>query len=146
MLLLINNLYFSFKEYKAYLDFFFLRLKSFAEKKHFLDSFNDQNVTSAIKEYISLFIESPFYSSNILSISDKDTEISHITKWQKSFYKNIYCEYKLESKDAELPELFNRLIATNRSFQYLVSLEKEVNFDNLVFFLSNHTDSEKKLS
>lgn len=146
MLLLINKHFSSFKEYNAYLDFYFLKLKSFSEKKRFLDNHNDQNVTTAIQDFISLFIESPFYSTNILSISEKDTDISHISKWQRSFYLNIYREYELPINDAELAELYDKLVATNRSFQYLVSLEKEVNFNNLIIFLSNHSESQKKLS
>jgi len=143
MLLLSQDHFFPFKKFRAYLDFYFLKLRSHSEQKHFLENFKDQDILNVINSFTSLFIENPFYSTPILLISEKDSDISLITKWQRSFYISIYREYKDGEKNKKVDELIDRLLSINRSFQYLVSLEKDENYDKLLFYLSSHSYQKK---
>lgn len=109
-------------------DYFFIVLKTEAERDDYIKNSKNKRFNRNINLLMNLFIKYSFYKPEIFEALEgikpfKGEKIEEkITKWQKSFYKNIYKEHKSGNDCTQ----FNQLTESkNNSFQFLFKLEDE---------------------
>ena len=131
-------------EVEDYLDFYFSKLRSFERKKYFIQNFNDITLIDLINQFTELIVRNPFSTPGIIQFAtDNKISQSKINKYQRLFYLDVYREYKSGQISSEVEELFNSLAGANRSFQFLISLEKDdalaklFKFNGQLFGVSN---------
>lgn len=116
-----------------YFNFYFLQLKGYFEKESFLNNFHDEDIKSNLIYLKNKFLRYGFHADEILVHARTETELNIITKWQKSFYLEIFNEYHWHSSKQymSLTNDFSNL-KSNPSFQFLLNLENETFFDEVI--------------
>jgi len=109
-------------------NFFFTKLKTEQERLEYLENVKNSKVKENIKTLINLFIFFD-YSAPSVNIFAEENKIStkNLKKWHRSFHFSVLKEYW----DGNETNHFN-LLKNNESFQYLLSLEDEKNFNELL--------------
>ncbi len=126
-----------------YLEFYFSKLRTLESKKHFVQNFKDIYLIDFLNKFTELIICNPFYSSAISQFaSEYKLSEKKLTKYQRLFYVDIYKASRSENNNNDIEILYQRLLDCNRSFRFLVSLEKEDVFLRLITF--NNKLSETK--
>jgi hypothetical protein len=114
---------------EKYYDFFFTKLKTEKERLKYLKNQKNSNVKENIKTLINLFIFFD-YSDQSVNIFAEKNKIStkNLKKWHRSFHFSVLKEYWEGNETDYFKQLKN-----NESFQYLISLEDEKNFNDFFF-------------
>lgn len=113
---------------EEYYNFFFTKLKTEQERLEYLENVKNFKVKENIMTLINLFIFFD-YSDPSVNIFAEENNIStkNIKKWHRSFHFSVLKEYW----DGNETDYFQQL-KNNASFQYLLSLEDEKIFNELL--------------
>jgi hypothetical protein len=116
------------KQNNKYIDFFFDKLQTEEEKLNFINNFNDSLIINSIKNLLQQFIDFNYNDIKVLEFADTYyIPRQNILKWHRSFHFSVLKEYWNGNETDYFKQLKN-----NASFQYLLSLEDEKNFNELL--------------
>lgn len=119
--------------HKVQFDFFFRKLNTEKERLEFLKNTTTPKVAENIKTLITLFVIFDYNDPYIHKFAaDNKLSSKTVIKWQKSFYCSVLKEYWDGNETTYFKQLKN-----NASFQYLLSLEDENNFNELFLLAIN---------
>jgi hypothetical protein len=119
-----------------YYKLFFIELTTDAERNHFLFSFQDSVLVDRLRQLVDLFILYPFRSYEIVEFcrsnfdyKDEEELLANVLVYQQNFYITTYTSAKDFINDKG--SFFARLLESrNRSFQVLIEMEADKNFDD----------------
>jgi hypothetical protein len=109
-------------------DFFFTKLNTEEEKLNYIKNINNNLVTNHIKALIEVFTVYNYADPRVndmaiyLNVSKR-----LILKWHRTFHFNVLKEF-WDGKETK----YFTLLKNNLSFQYLLSLENEEQFNKLL--------------
>ncbi len=134
-MILLNNLYYFYANRDnpigIYFNLYFIQLRRFSQKQHFLENFKDEEVTKNINLLLNKFIDYPFYDKEVIGHAFTEYEAKMITKWQKSFYLDVYREFDSIDCHSKANEYFDKL-QSNPSFSFLLKLDDNQVFDDML--------------
>lgn len=118
---------------KPYYEFFFTKLLTAEEKIAFLESFKIERVLNTLNGLIELFTKCNFYEPEIGEVAEKyNLDIGLIQEWQRTFYLSVYNEYKKTGIETQ----YFKDLRSNKSFNYLLTLDNEEEMENLFLYLN----------
>jgi len=119
---------FTDKQSIKYINFFFDKLQTEEEKLNFIKNINDPLLINSIKYLLQQFIDLNYNDIKVLEFADTcNIPRKEILKWHRSFHFSVLNEYWEGNETNYFKQLKN-----NQSFQYLLSLEDEKNFNELL--------------
>jgi hypothetical protein len=109
-------------------DFFFTKLNTEKEKLNYIKNINNNLVTNHIKALIEVFTVYNYADPRVSDMA-KYLNVSKrlILKWHRTFHFSVLKEF-WDGKETE----YFTLLKNNLSFQYLLSLENEEQFNKLL--------------